>query len=474
MFARGNWAVFGIDNEQYQDFIARLNDQKTMLAVSQLAAYAVTRANKDDASGINPFGSPRLDESVSLDYPSRESLAKFTFLSEDDRKESYLPVLVDELQGDSNGYAWGDVEFRIGGGPQFAFWFVTNEWKDVNDLKSLKEDLSYRNYERPYVFLSPDDKKALDGAAGAKEAAMRKQFPVFIDFQSGRVYVQNSSKNVLGAVQSLLGDLGLTCIHVGWVFGENWLKPLLVKLYAESGYKDEFKRAADDAGRFSKEEREPIEDKELAGILTNFFSMTELETGIWAGMSSPAGVNIHKTMAPVNVKDVTSATTLLHLTDDASVHSAEITLQDRQVVTKKSGEERTFRKDIVTFELSDRINMLEAGAALLLGFDIPGLKKDIVREMKKSKQIPSIERFWFLWLQGMNNAIREIEDAIRTALEIKDQKTGILPIYGDKGEDTSLAVEVDFSGLASPLDHLTSLIASGEVEVVGNPVPEVI
>ena len=62
MFGRGNWAIVGLAKESLEAFKASLEDRGLMIAVSQLAASAVTRHSKVDAVGINPFSTPRLDE----------------------------------------------------------------------------------------------------------------------------------------------------------------------------------------------------------------------------------------------------------------------------------------------------------------------------------------------------------------------------------------------------------------------------
>lgn len=436
MFGRGNWAIYGIDKTQSTDFAAALSDEKIMLSVSQLAASAITRINKRDAVGINPFRRPRLDEGVELDYTSMERLQSFACLDEENKKLASVPNVRSQIDG-SEGFAVGEEEFRLTPSvPLYGFWYVINEWKDVSDLASLKEQMSYLNFERPYKFLTTDDKKTLDAAATAQTAMKRKQFPVLIDLQNGRVYIENANKNTLMGVTAVLDELGIKTVPVAWKFGENWLKELFAKLYAESRYKDEFQRAAQDAARFAEEEREEIEDAEKRQIINNFFSMTELESGLWAGLTTPAGVKLHKTLAPITSDTAVTATTLLNVTPDAFVSSAIVTIQERNTaISKKTGEERIYRKDLVTFELSDQINQIESGAALLRAFDLPSFKKGIMREIRKTKQVPPLETFWVNWLQSMDEAVRTIETSLREALEIKDFPTGILPLYGDRNDE---------------------------------------
>jgi len=63
------------------------------------------------------------------------------------------------------------------------------------------------------------------------------------------------------------------------------------------------------------------------------------------------------------------------------------------------------------------------------GFDIPAFRKDAQREIRQTKQVPSIEQFWSNWLHEMSNAVRMIEAAFRELLGIDGtQQAGILPM----------------------------------------------
>ena len=62
MFGRGNWAIFGLDKETLDAFSTALADPTRMAVSSQLAAAAVARLYGTDATGLNPYSAPRLDE----------------------------------------------------------------------------------------------------------------------------------------------------------------------------------------------------------------------------------------------------------------------------------------------------------------------------------------------------------------------------------------------------------------------------
>src|SRR5208337_835659 len=100
LFGRGHWAVFGIKKQDAQAF---LQDNKAFVAALQAQALATTKKKAVPTAGINPFGTPRLDE-------------------------------VD-----------GDVtpdEFRLGDS-QYGFWVVFNDYEDVTDPASKKEQIAY-------------------------------------------------------------------------------------------------------------------------------------------------------------------------------------------------------------------------------------------------------------------------------------------------------------------------------------------
>ncbi len=79
--------------------------------------------------------------------------------------------------------------------------------------------------------------------------------------------------------------------------------------------------------------------------------------------------------------------------------------------------------------MNDKINLTDVGAAMLRGFDLPSLRKDIQREIRQTHQVPSIVQFWGNWLHELSNAVRTIEAAFREILDLDgDQQAGILPV----------------------------------------------
>jgi hypothetical protein len=296
--------------------------------------------------------------------------------------------------------------------------------------------------ERPYRFLQPTDRKSVDQEALGATAAVRKQVAVLLDFHEGRVYIENSNKKLITAIATRLQQLGAQVFTVAWTYTHpTWTAEILHKLYEATQYQSDFLKRADEATRFKANEIEKLEDREVESIVANYFSMTQLPSDLWVGISGPAHIRLHETSTPIAVKAPASATTLLHMTNDATVVAGALTFQERVATSSKDGEEYTFRKDLLSIDVNDRINLTEAGAAMLRGFDLPSLRKEIQREIRQTKQVPSIEQFWGSWLHELGNAVRTIEATFRELLDIDgSQPAGILPMQTVAKEEAAEVV----------------------------------
>jgi hypothetical protein len=434
LFGRGNWAIIGLVKESLESFKTNLEDRVRMIAVSQLAASAITRHLNTDALGINPFSAPRLDEQQGMSLDQERQLVQYATTEPETQSDNSLPSELLEHEG----YAFGLEQFQIHPTlPWFGLWAVANQWKDISDLASVKEQHSYAALDRPYKFLSATDRKTVDKDTRGATAAVRKQFPVLLDFNDGRVYIENSNKKTLYLVKEVLRQLGVDTVAVGWSYNRpNWPSEILNGLYERSQYISDFQKRADETTRFRPKEIEKLEDREVESIVSNHFSMSQLSSELWVGISTPAHVRLYLTSQPIAVKTPTSATTLLGMTNDARISSGSITFQDRITTVSKKGGEITFRKDLLSLDINDQINLTDAGAAMLHGFDIPAFRKDIQREIRKTKQVPSIEQFWSQWLHEMNNAVRTVEGSFREVLDLKgDESGGILPMRAPLSEE---------------------------------------
>jgi hypothetical protein len=425
MFGRGTWAILGLAKESLEAFKTNLEDRSAMAALSQMAAGAVTRQFSSDALGINPFRAPRLDEDHPIALEHQEALAQYAITEHEEGSDHTLPEEVLACAG----YGFAAAQFQLHETlPWYGLWAVSNEWKDVSDLASIKEHRSYTVQERPYRFLPPIDKKSVDQEALGVTAAVRKQVAVILDFNEGRVYIENSNKKLIYTIVVKLQQLGAEIIPVAWTYGHaSWTAAILNRLYEGTQFLDDFIKRADEATRFKAKEIEKLEDRELEAIVANYFSMTQLESELWVGISGPAQVRLHDTSPPIGVRAPTTATTLLQMTKDATVLSGAITFEERITFLGKDGNERSFRKELFCLDVNDKINLTDVGAAMLRGFDLPSMRKDIQREIKQTHQVPSIEQFWGTWLHELSNAVRTIESAFRELLRMDgDQEAGIL------------------------------------------------
>ena len=73
---------------------------------------------------------------------------------------------------------------------------------------------------------------------------------------------------------------------------------IINRLYEGTQYQDDFVRRADEATRFKAKEIEKLEDRELEAIVANYFSMTQLGSELWVGISGPTQVRLHDTVRP--------------------------------------------------------------------------------------------------------------------------------------------------------------------------------
>ncbi|MCU1294152.1 MAG: hypothetical protein JWP08_3002 [Bryobacterales bacterium] len=434
MFGRGNWAIVGIAKDSLEAFKTSLEERSLMIAVSQLGASAVTRHIKLDAHGINPFSAPRLDEQHAVSLDHEPELARYAASEPQERANQTLPPEILE----SEGYGLGLPHFELHSSlPWYGLWVVSNQWKDISDLASIKEEHSYAALERPYKFLQATDKKTVDQETRGVTAAVRKQFPLLLDFNEGRAYIENTNKKTISAVVELLKKLEVETISVAWIYNRpNWPAEILNKLYEGTQFHSDFQKRADEATRFTAKEIEKLEDKELEKIVANYFSMTQIPSELWVGISGPAQIRLHPSSQPIGVKAPTSATTLLGMTDEAKPVSGVITFQERIGFRNKKGEELTFRKNMLSVEINDQINLTDVGAAMLRGFDIPAFRKDIQRDIRQTKQVPSIDQFWSTWLHQMSYAVRMMEESFREILELDgEEKGGILPTQTPSSEE---------------------------------------
>jgi len=382
MFARGSWAIFGIRTDSEDAFTQSLDN---FADVSQASAVSKAKGDSLPTNGINPFDFPRLDEGVAQ------------------------PI-------DSNSFRLGDHIY--------GFWFCLNGFEDVTDPKSKQEALAYEHAGKPFKFLKKEEKLHVDSLVAASAVASRSQFPVLIDFAEGRVYAEITGAEEIGELRRLLEVMHAVPYNLSWNFGDaNWVVAFLNKVSSMNKFHKPMLDRADELRRFRADEIEKLEDKVLEGVVSGYFAMSELETGQWAGLSTPSKIKLFAASEPSAESAVSTAFTLLNLVDTAQIVSASVVFQNLDSRFNKKGEEKQYRTDLFTIDVNDKANISDAGAAALRGFDLPQYKKDMKR-LAKSGDVP-VKVYWFDWLIAMKNAIHFFVDNVTETLKI-DKKLGLL------------------------------------------------
>lgn len=397
MFGRGSWAIFGIKSDSEDAFSAALDN----FASGASQGLAVQKARNDSLPtyGINPYEYPRFDE-------------------------------------DNPDFSVERDHFRLGD-RVYAFWFCLNGFEDVTDPKSKLEGLSYINAGKPFKFLKKEEKAQFESQVAASAVISRKQFPVLIDFAEERVYAETTNAEEIGELRRLLETMGAAPYNLTWNFGNpNWTTQFLNKVQEMNKFHKPMLDRADELRRFRADEIEKLEDKMLESIVSGYFSMSELETGQWAGLSTPAKIRLFGTAEPSSESSVSTAFTLLDIVDTASVASASVIFQNLESRFNKKDEEKQYRTDLFSIDINDKIDISDAGAAALRGFDLPQYKKEM-KKLAKSGEVP-IQVYWFDWLVAMKNAIHFFVDNVTETLKI-DKKLGLRAYESEEVEDSEAA-----------------------------------
>jgi len=429
MFGRGNWAVFGIEAGSIGGFQKALANPLTAFKVSQLAASIASKFQNEKTIGINPYGSPRLDEKLTDAVMLTELGAVLSKLDGGDEVD--LSPIEDSLE-----FLVAEDALSLGNN-KYGFWLVSNYPEDPTDPNSKREQVAYEQMERPFKFLVKEEKKSIEDQVTAQGILNRSQFPVLVDFQNERVYALSSNKDEVIAVGELLLKLGAKTFPLVWDFKyPTWPSEFLNRVVKDTHYVSDMTKRADELARFRPDEIEKLDDKQMEKIVSTFFALAPLETELWAGLTTPARVRIHKPIDPVGVAAPSVAFSLLNMSNDAEVAAASVVFQELVIKNTKDGE-KTIRKDVFTIDINDNVNLEEAGAAMLRGFDLPQFKREVKTTIKAKGRI-TIRDFWYMWLDGLNTAVLEFIDNVTSTLEIEKKYGLIVPEYTSKEE-----VEVD-------------------------------
>jgi hypothetical protein len=443
LFGRGQWAIMGIEPKFQEAFQQIIRDPKQLFYLSQLVAGVRTRYEKKLSLGINPFAHPRMDETLPEDSLERESIHDFLELEPSLQADA-------EIQPEDYAVHYGSTEnlYLLNENPAgnvYGFWVVLNDFDDVTDVASKKEQVSYDQLTCPFRFAKKEEKQMVEATVLATTVPVRKQFPVIVDFQSGRIFIASSNVEEIGLVTSLLEDMGAVVLSLMWDFGPpTWPRDFLNKVCKETRYAAEFIKRMEERCRFEDKEVEKLADKMLEDIVSNYFAMTELETAQWAGLTTPARLKLYKHGDAVAVSEPTIMTALLGMAPDTyEITAAAVTFQELTSRFNRKGEELFVRTDLFTLDINDNINLVDAGAAMLRGFDLPQYKKEIKQLLKARSGEFSIQDYWYQWLLGMRAAVESFSSNVADTLYVNGAATGKygLKQYGFETETTEVTVD---------------------------------
>jgi hypothetical protein len=430
LFGRGNWAVFGVKKSSHNKFRKALSDDTKRLEISQLGASIKARFLKQSSVGINPFGVPRKDEKLEINGTDSVLVQYFSKpFGEREMYDSWMAVAKEGF-----GFA---PEFELpvaGANPYYGFWLVVNAQKDVTDAASKKEQFAYDEMSRPFKFLNKDEKKAVETAVTMTAVVERRQFPVLVDFENERVYAACATDEEVEVLVDILEYLDADTFALAWQFGSpDWVTKFINAVNDSTKFVDEMSARAEELTRFYKNEIEKLDDKMMENIVSTFYALSELDTGQWCGLTTPARIRLYAPADPVSAAGVSTAFSLLRLSEDSSVAASSAIFQslDSKIV-KKTDTEKQFRKNLFTLDLNDNINLLDSGAALLRGFDLPGFKKEIKTAIKAQTSPLEISYYWTLWLTDMREAIEMFVDNVVETLGLDKKRFGLLPFAEEK------------------------------------------
>lgn len=414
LFSRGVWSVFGVRKASLNAFKQNLNDKAKLAAVSQLIASVRTKFGGAPSYGINPYGEPRKDENLTNQNDLKQ-------LAEQIENDKIDPEFWAEYYGSE------DVQFSLGD-DQFGFWVVVNDYEDVTDPKSKQEALAYKEASKPFKFLSKDEKKVIEANVTASAVLSRTQFPVLIDFNSELVFVASGNVDQVGLVRSLVASLGGEDYSLAWQFGGfNWPAVFLNTVNTKNSFEAEMQARAEELSRFRPEEVEKLDDKMMEAIVSGYFAMSELETGLWAGLSTPARIRLFGPSDPVAASSPSTAFSIIQEFGGAQIAAASVVFQSLESRFTKKGDEKLIRIDLFTIDVNDNVNLTDAGAAMLRGFDIPTFKRDMKKAIKNRGGSMPIGEFWKEWLSGMKNSVNTFVDNVTETLKIDKDKYGLKP-----------------------------------------------
>jgi hypothetical protein len=439
MFSRANWAIVGLNPESLEKFRMILLDPSVLFKSSQLVQSVNSKFDQVNSIGINPFDNPRKDEGRELE--KKLSSNDLGTIHQAIHNDDNVNLMVETYK---NFFGSNEVAFRIHPDlPWYGMWFVLNTSEDVSDVASIKEHLAYTKISRPYKYAVKEDKTLIDSSAQGHVELIRKQFPVFLDFNSGRVFIENTSEEVIIEVLAALTKLGVETFPLMWKFVEgDWVTKFLNAQTGTRVFTDQIIKRAMDVRTFTEGEIEKFEDPLVERIVSKYFAVIDPGTGLQYALSPVATLTLYPGGSPVTVNDPSDCINLL---DNPKVifNTAHLTFHEIEIKDTKKGP-RQVRNDLFTFDLNQNVMLWDAGAAVIRGFDVPGFKRTIMKEIHKTKQEMPISFYWSEWLKFLGESVHVFSENVAVVLEIdRTGEFGLVECTGGMTEDTVEVEEVN-------------------------------
>ena len=431
LFGRGNWAVFGVNTDSLDGFEKNLGVKLQMVRVSQLVAATSIKLNGEPTAGINPFGSPRLDEEM---QDGGEAARLVSMLKGIEEMET-VPVDFGSI-----GKLIPEKGTLSLGNKAYGFWMAFNDPKDVTDPASKKEAIAYSTIGVPFKFLNKKDKEMVEEKVTSSAVMARKQVPVIADFQHGRVYAETTNKNDIQAIRDTLESLGAKTFSLLWNFDSaSWTSNFLTQVHTDTRFSSEMKSRAEELSRFRSTEVEKLADKEMEKIVSSFFAFTPVDSGLVVALGCPSLVRMYPPSDPVGVASPSVAFSLLNMTNSSEIAGASVTFLEPITRKVKGGGEKVVNKPVLSLDINENVNCFDAGAALLRGLELPQFKRTIKTALKAQGKM-EIKDYWSLWLNGMHDAVLIFVDNVTDVLGI-NKGCGLMP-YEPETESSEETIEI--------------------------------
>jgi hypothetical protein len=258
-----------------------------------------------------------------------------------------------------------------------------------------------------------------------------------MDFKAGRIYAATANKDALLSLRDLLNDLGCQVVNLKWNFnGLNWTDAFLKKIYETTQFKQEFNTRADELTRFRPDEVVKLDDRMMERIVSKYFALSEMPSGLWCALAPNAALRLHKgSNLPTGLAYPSQVTDMLNSYPDASITSSTVIFQEYSSRTRKTGALIRRYRDMFSLELNENCMVMDAGAALLRAFDLPTFKNKMMRRIKDEGRELEISCYWESWLKAMDQAIYDFVDNVVDTLEISHDGCGLVEFNGVQSDE---------------------------------------